>query len=109
MCHVVRDEDALPQPRGTGAQPDGERRVPRWVAGAAVMMAGGLAVAGWFDLQSGQTRPDPVLVQAAAVSVAAESLQATKGPGQGALPVNDEVPTAPGEVRKAAGHCEYGL
>ncbi|RYF17958.1 MAG: hypothetical protein EOO30_05275 [Comamonadaceae bacterium] len=112
MCHVVRDENALPRPDGAGALPTGETRRPRWLVGAAVMMAGGLAVAGWLDLQAGDTnmKPDPVLTQAAAAPVAARSVPETKGPTEGALLVNDEVPTAPGELRKAAGgHCEYGL
>jgi hypothetical protein len=110
MCHVVRDENAFPKPDGAGALPNGETRRPRWLVGAAVMMAGGLAVAGWLDLQAGGLKPDPVLTQAAAVPVATPSVQQAKGSTEGTLLVNDEVPTAPGEVRKAAGgHCEYGL
>ena len=109
MCHLVRDEHALARPEGRGALPDGEGRRARWLVGAAVTMAAGLAIAGWFDLRPESAPTQQQVTQAAAAPVPPDTLRAAPGSAGGVQFAADEVPTAQGEARKSAGHCEYGL
>lgn len=109
MCHLVRDDDAVPQPRGTGALPGSEGRRRRWLSGAAVAVIGGLALAGWGDLQPG-TRSEVARQSQAPVAVVpvATTLPATEST-RAMTPADDGVPTAAGKAGAAAGNCEYGL
>jgi hypothetical protein len=108
MCYLVHERQAGSQAEGAALPPFPERLRPRWVGAAALMLAGGLAVAALVTPNS-QTE----LARATEAAVAA---RAANTPGVPAKPVveqgaglDDGVP-GPAEVSKAwAGNCHHGL
>ena len=112
MCHRVYDEHAVPRPERAGAVPGKGSQRPRWLVGAAVTMAGGLALAAWVDLQPARTGEvaQPLQRPGAMASVPVQTAARTgSGPADRLTLVDDEVPTSTGTTRAAAGHCEHGM
>ena len=116
MCYLVRQQQASAEsvlpPLPAGTQPP-----RRWV-GAGALLVAGLALAAWL-VPTATPPAAAVQPQAAAVTAPVASaepvagglqqVRATGAAERNALPVDDDVPSAPLASKAGYGGCHHGL
>lgn len=111
MCHLVR-EDLFESQSGREAGPAPARPLrPRRAGVVAALLVGGFAVAALLAPSKVSPLSSPV-AQHGEAPAALASLQAVPGAAgleRTALPVDDEVPTAPGTAQSGAAPCHHGF
>lgn len=111
MCHLVREESLASQAGSDGAPAQPPRVRPRRAAVVAAVLVGGLAVAAL--LAPSRVSPlSPSVAPRHEVQAGLVSLQAAPSAGaleRTALPVDDDVPTAPEPARAGAAPCHHGM
>lgn len=106
MCHVVGQQYAEPEPRGS-APPALERLRPRWAAAAGAALIGTFALA----FVSPSTEP-PVPEAKPATAVTPVVAKSGMGPDRVVEPaagLDDGVPTVAGKAKAGLGNCSHGM
>jgi hypothetical protein len=110
MCYLVRQSQAEAERGGTTPSPSLHSPRPRWIAGIAAALIGGLAVAAFVGPPT-----TPPLMNAkepttlAPVASRTPAVPTTGVVEQSSTPVDDGVPTASDVVKAGIGDCHHGL